>query len=800
MQATQSPPKVVGGWVGVSRGVGAVSSNPARGNNDWLTIGTRYRPDRTLPSDKKDMAYDGACGAYYIGLVNATTINTFRREYYWNVAYTLGQWGEEEDVKVFLRDKGRSTSRVKFTLPLLQPTLTRLRGAADNLSISAMAVPATQFAETRKERRLKEHLAMSVAAQASEVVARAFAQMGVSADEQVTEQIHEKTYQDELIPAITSLMKMIGLQNNLDTLKRDIAKHIALSGIAAMHSYSVGGKLVNELCEPDEVGWDPASNKSDFSDGEFWFHCPVMSVQQIAERFQSKKSVIEELDKWANTNTSGDGNNGWPQRMPRAFTVYFRDIEYYEGGFVKDEDGELLYVVLNEPDAASKDGKPKYTDADLQEPPETDLTAEWTDEEWAAKKQRRWREVIRYSSLIPWEYLPGAVTQNTSFKDRVQGERGEYLKTLLSNQGDLILAGGKCEFQEEHPDDTYGKGSPIKFTSWTYIAGNPIAPLTAARSPQRVMNQLTTDLMYRLRKAGGQSIAIDKDAMADSTMTEAQLYMALKEGDPINLKGAIVGGLQNAVREIDSSPGAGFYNMFSLIPQTKGMMEGSVGVFDQNFGAPGPANQLVGTMQLQLQQQGVQQQPFNASVARLYEQQHQFNAQVGKQFYAARPWALKQMVGDKGAQAILLSKDMQYEQFRIEVVLTPNAQEIRTIVDNQIIPMRMQMGLLGPQEAAALFGRAFPADVDAACREFTAKMALAQQAQAEAQQQQMQAEALAAEEQMLAEDEEKVAKREQDAALKAAQIQQKLHQPYAVNDAKNLDPSLTMEMASPAMT
>jgi len=770
------------------------NGNPARGYNYWLNMGPRIRPDRTIPSSKKDMDYDGSCGAYYAGLVNATTINTFRREYYLNVSYTLGQWGEEEDVKVFLRDKGRSTSRVKFVLPLLQPTLTRLRGAAENLSISAMAVPATQFAETRKEQRLMERLAMSVAAQASEVVAAAFAQQGVSPDEQVTEQIHESTYQDELIPAITSLMKMIAIHNGLDTMKSDVAKHVSLSGIAATHSYNVGGRIVNQLCEPDEVGWDPASTKSDFSDGEFWIHFPVMNVSQIAERFQSKKDVIESLDKWANTSTSGD-SDGWPQRMIRVATVYYRDIEYYEGGFVKDEDGELIYVVINDPDKSSKDGKPKYTKKDLVQPPETELTAEWTDEEWATKRQKRWREVIRYASFIPWEYLPGVATLNTSFKNRMEGsgERGTWLRNILNSQGDLILDGGKCKFQETHPDDTYGKGSPIKFTSWTYIAGNPIAPLTAARSPQRVMNQLTTDLMYRLRKAGGKSTAIDTDAMADSTMSEAALYMALKEGDPVNLKGAIVGGLQNAVREIDGSPGAGFYNMFGMIPQIKAMMEGSVGVFDQNFGAPGPANQLVGTMQLQLQQQGVQQQPFNACVARLFEQQNQFNAQVGKQFYAERPWALRQMVGDTGAQAILLSKDMQYEQFRIEVVLTPNAQEMRTIVDNQIIPMRMQMGMLGPQEAAQLFGRAFPADVDRACREFTAKMALVQQAQAEAQQQQMQADALAMEEEAVAEQEAKAAKFEQDGALKAAQIQQKLQQPYAVNDAKNLDPSLNQQ-------
>jgi len=760
--------------------------NPARGFNEWLTVGPRTRPDRTLPESKKDLDYDGQCGAYYMGMVNTAAINMFRREYSLNVAYTLGQWGEEEDVKVFLRDKGRSTSRVKFVLPLIQPTLTRLRGAADNLSISAQAIPATQFAETRKERRLMERLAMSIAAQASEVVAAAFAQQGVSPDERVTEQLHESTYQDELMPALNSLMKMIALHNNIDGLKRDIAKHVALSGLGAFHNYAVGGKLVNELCEPDELGWDPACSRADFSDGEFWIHAPVLSVQQIAERFQSKKAVIVALDKWANTNLSGDGtNNGGPSRLYRVATTYYRDIEYYEGGFVKDEDGELIYVVLNDPDRSSKDKTPLYTGADLQDPPETELTAEWTQDEWNNKKQKRWREVIRYASIIPWEYLPG-VSLGQQFDNKLPGY--EHAKTLLNKNGDLVLEGGKCHLQELFPDDTYGKGSPLKFSTWTYLAGNPVAPLTAARSPQRVMNQLTTDLMYRLRKAGGQSIAIDTDAMAMSTMSEQELYMALKEGDPVNLKGAIVNGLSNAVKEIDSSPGPGFYNMFGLIPQIKAMMEGSVGVFEQNYGAPGSANQLVGTMQLQLQQAGLMQQPYSACIADLVRQEHQWNAQAGKQFYAARPWALRQMVGDKGAQAILLSKDMQYEQFRIEIVLTPNAQEIRTIVDNQIIPMRMQMGMLGPQEAANLFGRAFPADVDQACREFTAKMALAQQAQAEADQKQLQMDALAQEEQAVADQEQESAKLEQEGALKAAQIQQKLQQPYAQADAKNLEP------------
>src|SRR5690606_26363988 len=103
----------------------------------------------TLPDSKKGKDYDGECAAYYLSRVRSTMMDTFRSEYATNTAYTLGQWGEEEDVRVFLKDNGKSFSKVKFTYPLIQPTVTRLRGAADNLSISAIAIPATQFAQTR---------------------------------------------------------------------------------------------------------------------------------------------------------------------------------------------------------------------------------------------------------------------------------------------------------------------------------------------------------------------------------------------------------------------------------------------------------------------------------------------------------------------------------------------------------------------------------------------------------------------------------------------------------------------------
>ena len=176
-----------------------------------------------------------------------------------------------------------------------------------------MAIPATQFAETRKEKALMERMAMSRALREGGAAAQAFSGMGVSPDPAATEQIFEGTYQDELIPGINSLMKMIALENGLEDKKREIAKHLALSGLVAIETHVVGNKFVNTLCEPDEVVWDPASIRPDMADGEFAFAAPVMTVQQIAEQYQLRAKDLEEIDQWArDDNMSG----GWPGGMP----------------------------------------------------------------------------------------------------------------------------------------------------------------------------------------------------------------------------------------------------------------------------------------------------------------------------------------------------------------------------------------------------------------------------------------------------------------------------------------------------
>mgnify|MGYP006921326600 CR=1 FL=1 len=751
------------------------SVNFFRGYWAWVNVQTVVRPSRLLPNSQKDEYYDASCARYYLGMQQASQVNTFRQAYNINALYaTNSRWGEAEDEKLFLGDSVNPTGRVALQYPLVQPTLTRLRGVASNISIFPIATAATSYAKTRKEAKKKQAMLYSQAAQAGPMMAAAYAPMGISPDEGETEDMFENSYQDDLELAASNLMEMISEENGLDDQKREVAEQMALSGLTAFHASVQGSRLVWELCDSNEVGWDPSCIRADFADGEYVFTCPLYSVSTIAERWQPKKKSIEDLDRWANITTSNYTAAGWPQMRPRVFTVYWKDIDTVERGYVL-KDGEPHLCTINRPDKERRGDEPMYTDADLIPPPENKYTAAWTDAEWASRKTTRYVEVIRYCSLIPWEYLPGAYTDNKVFKDRMSAR--SIIEGRGTVTGDLILASGICDLQEVDPDDSYQKGFPLKMSAWTLIAGNVVAPLTAAISPQRMMNQITSDLMWRLRKAGNKSVALDSDAIAGSSMSHSEIINALKEGDPIDMKGAVTNGLQQAVQNIDTSPGNSFYQMFAMLPQIKAIAESGTGVYESNFGAPQGQDQLVGTLQLQLQQAGVMQVPFNAAVAHLYEQVHQYDVQAGKQHYARYPWILSQMVGDSGMEAIMVSREMMIEQFRIRVELTEDAAQQRIMADNMIIPQLLAEGSLDLLTANKLRGKAFPHQCYRAAEKFCMMKAKADAQAAKQQQIQMQQQQMALEDAQIRDEEAEVAKQDTDAKLKMAAINQKMAQP-----------------------
>jgi hypothetical protein len=158
-------------------------------------------------------------------------------------------------------------------------------------------------------------------------------------------------------------------------------------------------------------------------------------------------------------------------------------------------------------------------------------------------------------------------------------------------------------------------------------------------------------------------------------------------------------------------------------------------------------------------------------------QEYQFIAQACKQFYAQRPWLLKRMTGDEGMAALIESKDMMLEQFRVKVDMVADNAQLRIMTDQQVIPSLMQMGMLDPVTAANLMGRSIPQDAYEAARLYTKQAAAAQEAAAQQQAMAAEAAAVAQDAKLIEQDKAQLAKEQTDAELKMAQVNQKLQQP-----------------------
>lgn len=734
----------------------------------WKTIAPTPRPDRTIPESQKDEKYHAECGRHYLGRQETLYSDWFRIMAAINTGFANEQlWGMPEDKELFLMNKGRSTTRRALRSPLIRPMVTRLVGQLSKMSVAARAEAVTQLAKSRREEFINQAVLFARAAQAGSEMAMAMESLGVTPDEKEAEDMANSSYQDKFVKATNSLLTMISQKNRLEDMRKSIGEQIALSGLAAAHAFVHGNDLRWEFLQYDEVGWDTAAVKPDMTDGEYCFAFKLIPVTTLAERFQPKADQIRALDQMTKTPSGDyDPQRKWPGEYPRVATVYWKDMKYVTKGFVEGPFGpELVDIDAKDPDT----GKPLYKESDLIDPPETMFT-----KSWSGKTDRRAVEVVRYCTFIPYEYQP-------------TGTGKMEPQSVRDKSGDMVLDWGEYPLQEFDPDDVYSVKFPIKFSTWSYLSGFVVAPVSAAVSPQRVLNQVLSDVVWRMSKAKGGSRILDKNAIVSAGMNVKEALFNLAEGDDIVIDGHALSGIPQSIGHAEGGLDRGFAEMVNMVDVLRQMAEKSTGIYEENYGAPGSANELVGVKQLQLQQASIMQQPFTDAVQRLFEQVHQFNAQAGRQWYIRHPWVLEDMVGTDGLDVLDASGDMQYEQFRVEVKLALNSDEVKQASDNMALQF-MQMGLLDQASVAKLLGRSYPEDVYDAARLYTEEAKAAAMAQAEAQAQAQQDAAMAQEEMMLAQQEMDQYNKLADVALKGEQLNQKAQQPVAQALSEHLKP------------
>lgn len=741
--------------------------------------------DRIAPADRMDISTEEAKGELY-DVTNCrhyasrdidVFVNWFRRCAAVNEAFTSGRiWGLQADYSSFLHDEGIPNTRQPIDFPLMQPMLLRLVGQGLKLQISPKVASTSQRAKTRMETAMMKAVMMSRGAAVGPDVRAAYEQIGVTPDEdEARSQFISGYWQDPLIKAMGTALNNMAIIQGHEALKKKVLINLAHSGAAAVHNYRLGQDRFWEVVETNDFIFDPNSKRDDMTDAEFLGFSPLIPIGALAERYRAKKAQLKHIEQGmksgAKAGQAGSLNDSWNRATPRVYIMYYKDGEYSERAFIQSENGPRLV------DAACIDpatGKRKYQESDFIDPPKTEETFDWN-----GKVDVRFKEVLRYCVFIPREYLPAIDVETGAPVTKEQVK-------------DFVLESGVYTPQEFDPDATASVRFPIRVSTWMKIGGFIVAPLTAAQSPQRVINQVFTDVVWRMSNAPLPTIIVDKKSATQAGKKVADVLRRIKSGRPTELDATHIGGIPQAVHQMEGGIDPNIFRQFEIINALVGVAEDSVGLYKDNYGAPDRPNTLVRVKQMQLQQASIMQQPFLNATQSIFEQIHQWNANPGRSFYAQRPWRLRELVGDENHDILNQIKEFELEVFRVTTDIAISPEEQKQAADEQIMMQGgyMDRGLLGPEEAAKLLGKSFVDDINTEAVRYTRRRAEAQAKAAEAQAQAAEIAEAKDREAQLMEQESAAYESALDAAHKAEATQAKADMPIVAQAAKTMMPEV----------
>ena len=697
-------------------------------------------------------------GMYYNSMRIATAINE---------GFVTGLlWGLPVDYNSFLMDMSLPNTRQPFSFPLVQTMNQRILGFMSGISVEAKAEPIGQRATSRREQVYLKAAAMAQAAQQGPEVAAVMDGMGIPPDvAKAQEQF--KDWTDPFQKAMNLLLGYIAERNDYKGMLKQAVQNANVSGLCAAHNVQSGGRYRWEMVDSRYVFYDPKSKRPDMKDAafcgffKFW---PSLSAMAEAHNLSKEKvRIIEDAMRAQGGQSYGyNDTTPWPNGGPISMVMYYMDGDWIEEGFIDGPNGPQL-VSVDEKDPVT--GENLYDrDKDFIDPPELEMTKDWG----GKKFYKCFYEVLRYAEFIPTELMPVGLAEGSG------------------KMGDLALAGGVYPLQERDPQAQDGVNKPMKIATWMNIGGVVVAPLTALMAPQRILNQITSDIVWRMSKATMPSPLFDKRVLSTGGQQITEVVAAYKRGEPIYGDTTHLGGAQNAVQMIGGGLDPNIFRQFELLQQFVKLAEEAVGVFGQNSGGPGPANQLVGVKEIQAAQQQVMYRPMINMVQSLFEQMHQFDAQAGRQFYAQRRWVLEDAVGTEAAEIIIQSATEEMDQFRTKTEIMVGAEQEREAADGLILMQGglMDRGLLNAEAAGKLLGKSYKSDVWREVERFTAEAALAQQQMAEQQQVAAQVGALQEQDAMLAQREYEMYNKAMDMAAKSDQTNMKGDMPMLQAQAK----------------
>lgn len=658
----------------------------------------RVRPNKL--ESKKDKSYHQEYAKFCLSSMNSYLYRRYINKCLINWSFFKGQDGQwifDEDVESFFLDEsGDVRNRLKWTKNVIKPMVQQYIGNAIRLSYDAKATCISDFVINKREEELRKLKTWQKAADALPFFKDIIKEnVPIEDTELETEELFYNSWVEDYEKDINNLVEFIATEVNIDELKVQITRNLALCGLGIYKGYEANDIYMADSVNPIFYIWDMSARKPDLSDSEYMGEWYYMDSPSIFERYQNltgeERAAIE---NYGNTKA----NNGIHKVINGIYTqaggkvpvyeVYWKDVETRDYGWVADEYGYPYYTMVNHPDS-------KYTDKDLIKPPTDKHQEEMGDK----KKHRIYVDVLRYCILIPQEEL---------------GVSG----------GDIVLDYGIAPYQEKNLYDPSSVKFPYKCYTWVYDRGEILTPLDDVIDPQRFLNRTLSVVESQMSNMRGSGTVISKSAVDDRD-GEADIMRNINSSKPIFVDTDRVGSVQNAIGTYGSNLGNGALQLFQVIQSVQQSIQDVTGVNEAMTGTQGGSDVLVGVVEAQIQRGSLVQEPFYWALTSVLKQAYEHMATVGKAVYHDNPRRLAMMVGDKGLQHISISEDHLMQDYRIFIKRAESAEQGATAA-NQLLFTLLQAGMIDQITFANLFNRATPELVASSLRQYHRDKALAQ--------------------------------------------------------------------------
>jgi hypothetical protein len=609
-----------------------------------------------------------------------------------------GQWIFDEDIEAFFLDEsGDVRNRLKWTKNVIKPMVQQYVGNAIRLSYDAKAKCISDFVINKREEELAKLKALQKVGEAMPFFKDIIKQFAPIEDTELeTEELFYNTFVENYETDVNNLIEFISNEINIDELKVQITRNLAICGLGIYKGYEAGDNYVAESVNPLFFGWDMSAKKPDLSDAEFMHDWYYMDSPSIFEKYPKISQEERELiESYSNSNTQNsmhkivNGIYTIPGGKVPVYEVYWKDVEKREYGWVMDEYGYPYYTMIN--DAASE-----YTDKDLIEP----VTEKHKEEMNGKKKHTIYVDIIRYCIIIPQEEIG-------------------------HGNGDIILEYGILPYQEKNLYDPANVKFPYKCYTYIYDRGEILTPLDDVIDPQRFLNRTLSVIESQMANMRGTGTVISKSAVDDRD-GEADITRNINASKPIFVDTDRVGSVQNAIGTYGTNIGSGTLQMFQVIQSVQQSIQDVTGVNEAMTGTQGGSDVLVGVIEAQIQRGSLVQEPFYWALTSILRQAYEHMATVGKAIYHDNPRKLAIMVGDEGMSRIEITKDHLMQDYRIFIKRSETPEQ-GVNAANQLLFTLLQAGLIDQVIFSNLFNRASPDLVADALRKYSRDKMMAQQ-------------------------------------------------------------------------